>query len=193
MPQDLRVDAYLATQPPFAQAILERVRAAMALARPGAAETIKWSRPFWVENGATLAMMCAFKAHATFGPWRPAGSTAPGRVEAGWGRVTDVADLPDVETLARQLADALATVETAPVVKRVRKPAEDMAVPADVAAALEAAGATGAFDVFPPSARADYLRWFADAKRPETRARRIADGVGWIAQGKRRNWRYDRG
>ncbi len=30
----------------------------------------------------------------------------------------------------------------------------------------------------------------ADAKRPETRDKRITTAVEWIAEGKQRNWKY---
>ena len=34
------------------------------------------------------------------------------------------------------------------------------------------------------------LEWVTEAKREETRARRIAQAVEWIAEGKPRNWKY---
>jgi uncharacterized protein YdeI (YjbR/CyaY-like superfamily) len=35
-----------------------------------------------------------------------------------------------------------------------------------------------------------YLEWIVEAKRDETRDRRIAQAVQWIAQGRQRNWKY---
>ena len=50
------------------------------------------------------------------------------------------------------------------------------AVPGDLAAALDATGAARArFEAFPKSARRGILEWIAQAKTPETRARRIAE------------------
>jgi uncharacterized protein YdeI (YjbR/CyaY-like superfamily) len=64
--------------------------------------------------------------------------------------------------------------------------AERMEVPADLAAALdERPGAAAAFAAFPPGARKMALAWIATARRPETRARRIAD----VADGAARNER----
>jgi len=34
--------------------------------------------------------------------------------------------------------------------------------------------------------------WITEAKRPETRAKRIGEALGWLAEGKRRNWKYER-
>ena len=52
------------------------------------------------------------------------------------------------------------------------------ALPADISEALKAAPAAGArFVALPPSHRGEYLRWIAEAKKPPTRARRIAHMV----------------
>jgi uncharacterized protein YdeI (YjbR/CyaY-like superfamily) len=42
------------------------------------------------------------------------------------------------------------------------------------------------------SCRREYCEWIAEAKREETRAKRIATALEWIAEGKSRNWRYER-
>jgi uncharacterized protein YdeI (YjbR/CyaY-like superfamily) len=34
------------------------------------------------------------------------------------------------------------------------------------------------------------MEWIAEAKRPETRDKRIAIAIEWIAEGKQRNWKY---
>jgi uncharacterized protein YdeI (YjbR/CyaY-like superfamily) len=53
---------------------------------------------------------------------------------------------------------------------------ERLEVPADLAAALDAIPtASGNFAAFPPSARKMMLAWVAQALRPETRARRVAE------------------
>jgi uncharacterized protein YdeI (YjbR/CyaY-like superfamily) len=50
--------------------------------------------------------------------------------------------------------------------------------------------AAATFRAFPPSHQREYVDWIAEAKREETRDRRIAQAVEWIAQGKQRNWKY---
>ena len=63
---------------------------------------------------------------------------------------------------------------------------EDLVVPADLAAALaERPGARARFDGFPPSARKQALAWIALAKRPGTRAARIAETAARAAAGER--------
>ena len=63
---------------------------------------------------------------------------------------------------------------------------ERLEVPDDLAAALDARPPAGAnFDAFPPSARKQLLWFVVSAKRPETRATRIARVVADAAEGRR--------
>lgn len=65
--------------------------------------------------------------------------------------------------------------------------------PIDLAEALTGNPAARAtYDGFPPSARRDYDDWISDAKRPETRFKRIAEAVQWLGEGKRRHWKYEK-
>ncbi|WP_312846629.1 YdeI/OmpD-associated family protein [Sphingopyxis sp. PET50] len=43
---------------------------------------------------------------------------------------------------------------------------------------------------FAPSHRREYCEWVAEAKREETRDKRVAQAILWIAEGKDRNWKY---
>jgi uncharacterized protein YdeI (YjbR/CyaY-like superfamily) len=66
-------------------------------------------------------------------------------------------------------------------------------VPPDLAAALKLkknAKAAAAFQALSPSHRREYVEWIAEAKRDETRARRVATTVAWLTEGKSRNWKY---
>ena len=57
---------------------------------------------------------------------------------------------------------------------RVDKKSHEIAVPEDVAAALrKTPGAQSAFKAITPALRREFLRWVLNAKRPETRAKRI--------------------
>jgi len=62
---------------------------------------------------------------------------------------------------------------------------ESMTIPMDLAAAFDAnAEARAGFSALSESARKMVLYWIATAKRPETRARRIAETVESAAQGR---------
>jgi uncharacterized protein YdeI (YjbR/CyaY-like superfamily) len=65
---------------------------------------------------------------------------------------------------------------------------ENLVVPDDLAAAFAAQpGAAEHWEAFPPSVRRAILVWILDAKRPETRARRIAETASEAAAGRRAN------
>ena len=65
---------------------------------------------------------------------------------------------------------------------------EDLVVPADLAAAFDAHPPAGPnFDAFSRSARRALLEWIVQARRPETRARRIAATAEAAARGERAN------
>jgi uncharacterized protein YdeI (YjbR/CyaY-like superfamily) len=53
-------------------------------------------------------------------------------------------------------------------------------LPSDLAEALAAAGGRASFDALAPSRRKDHARRVTEAKRPETRARRVADIVAEV-------------
>ena len=62
---------------------------------------------------------------------------------------------------------------------------EALVVPDDLAAALASRGAGGQWERYPPSVKRGILQWLLDAKRPETRARRIAETADAAADGRR--------
>ncbi len=58
-------------------------------------------------------------------------------------------------------------------------------MPEDVRAALEARGLMAAYRQRPPYQRNDYLGWILRAKRPDTRARRLAQMLDELKRGDR--------
>jgi len=63
---------------------------------------------------------------------------------------------------------------------------EDLLVPDDLAAALaDHPGAAERWEGFPPSVRRAALGWIVQAKRPETRARRVTETARLAARGER--------
>ena len=197
MPQtDPRIDAFIAQARPFAKPILEHVRALVHAAVPEVEETLKWSMPHFTVNGKILAGTAAFKAHAAFfvhGAGRMGEGEGQKQGMGSFGKLTGVADLPndaELSDLLRKARDGIvAGVKPA---KPPRAPKPEIAMPDDFAAALGRRPATKAtFDRFAPSHRREYLEWVTEAKRAETRAKRIAQAIEWIAEGKKRNWKYE--
>jgi uncharacterized protein YdeI (YjbR/CyaY-like superfamily) len=59
-------------------------------------------------------------------------------------------------------------------------------VPDDLVAALAAAGMRDRFDAMAFTHRQEYARWVGEAKKPETRRRRVEKAIEMIAAGQRR-------
>jgi uncharacterized protein YdeI (YjbR/CyaY-like superfamily) len=191
--RDPRVDAYIAKSADFAKPILEYLRETVHGAVPGLEETMKWSMPAFYYKGP-LCNMAAFKEHCAFGFWK--GSLVVGDVAreamGHMGRITSLKDLPPKKELVRLIKEAArlndegVKVERAP--RTAKKPAK---TPDDLAAALARnKKASATFENFPPSHRREYIEWITDAKGEETRKRRVAQAVEWMAEGKSRNWKY---
>ena len=109
-----------------------------------------------------------------------------------FGRLTSIEDLPERGELEDLIRKAMKLTEEG--VKPVRNKHEKapFTVPQDLRAALDAnAAAAATFDSFPPSAQREYVEWVTEAKRDETRVKRLAQAVEWMAEGKRRNWKYE--
>lgn len=197
--RDPRIDAYIAKAEPFAQPILEHLRALVHEACPDAGETIKWSMPFFVSGGASLCHMAAFKRHAAFGFWRHVevmGGERPAEGMGSFGKLASLDDLPPKRTLVALIkrAAALNASGTKPVRVAAKKtPAPLPEMPADFSLAIDAQpAARGTWDASSTSHRREYLEWILDAKRAETRAKRIAQAVEWLGEGKSLNWKYER-
>ncbi len=186
MTRDPRIDEYIAKAAAFAQPILTHARALVHAALPGAEETIKWGMPHFVVEGRNIVGLAAFKAHASVIIHH---EETAGEGMGALGKLTSLADLPPDEQLIARFQARPAAL-SAPRPKRAPKP--EMPVPPAFAAALEAAPAARAvFDAFAPSHRREYVEWIADAKREETQTKRIAQAVEWLAEGRKRNWKYE--
>jgi len=140
-------------------------------------------------------MMAAFKAHAALNFWRgqELGDGAPKAGAMGqFGRLETVSDLPPDAELDKLIAEAAALATTAPAPRKTKhEPKPAATLHPDFAAALESNPAAKAtLDGFAPSARRDYLDWISEAKQEATRAKRIATAIEWLAQGKKRHWKY---
>ena len=197
MNHDPRIDAYIARQADFARPILDHLRAAVHSACPETEETLKWSAPAFLYKGEQLAMMAAFKAHATFGFWKGSLVVSDDEKQSGamgqFGRITSVADLPQPNVLAALIRKAMALTDAGVKPVRARTAKAPLPVPDDLRRALDAnASAAATFAGFSPSARRDYVEWVTEAKQATTRERRVAQAVEWMAQGKRRNWKYEK-
>lgn len=195
MPTDHRVTAYIASRAEFAQPILGWLRARVHAALPDVEEGIKWSMPFFSHNGRPLANMAAFKAHASFGFWnRQALATGKeGEAMGQFGRIESLRDLPSEAVMEAQIREAAALLDAGVKPRRpARGPKPEAEVPPELAEALAADKAAQAtFHAFSSSCRREYCEWITEAKRPETRTKRVEEAIAWMREGKRRNWKYE--
>ncbi len=202
---DSRIDAYIAKSRPFAQPILIHLRELVHKACPTVVETMKWSRPFFEYKGVILGNMSAFNEHCSFGFWgeeiaavlREANLLQPDAM-GSLGRLTRVEDLPAHKQMLSLLRQAAAFIDTgqytSPIAARnkvVKAPKASVEEPPEFTKALKAnKKASAAYAAFSPSCKREYVEWIADAKRAETRDKRIATAIDWIGKGKQRNWKY---
>jgi len=111
------------------------------------------------------------------------------------GRITGLDALPSDRVLLAymgQAADLVESGERTKSIDRRRKSAtKPVRVPQELTAALKKNKmATKVFEEFSPSCKREYADWIAEAKRPETKEKRVKQAVELIAQGKQRNWKY---
>jgi uncharacterized protein YdeI (YjbR/CyaY-like superfamily) len=194
---DPRIDAYIAKAQPFARPILEKVRERAHAAVPDIEEGIKWSMPAYLLDGKIVLITAAFKAHAALNFWRGQElGSSHGSVGAmgQFGRIRSLDELPPDAELDRLIREAAELSRNAPAPRKPKyAPRPRPQMHAEFAAALDKAPkARATFDNFAPSHRREYLEWIADAKRDETRQKRIATTIEWLSEGKKRNWQYER-
>ena len=193
MPRDKRIDQKIAKAAPFARPILTHLRELVHETIPDAGEAIKWGMPHFTWQGKNIAGMAAFKAHCAF---MIGGEGRQGAGMGNFGKLTSLKDLPSKKELKAKLLAARERIESAGRASKPRprsKPKAAANVPQDFAAMLQANEATQkVFDGFTDAQRRDYVEWITGAKQDATRERRLAQAVEWIAEGKRRNWKYER-
>lgn len=194
---DPRIDAYIEKSAEFARPILIRLREIVHEACPRVEETMKWSMPSFGYAGGILCGMAAFKQHVSFGFWKHAqvmGEENPRDGMGSFGKMTTIKDLPPKKELVALIKRAMKLNEQglkSPAASRKAAPKPPPVAPDDLIAALKKnRKAQATFDAFSPSARREYIDWIVEAKREETRAKRLAQAIEWMAEGKQRNWKY---
>lgn len=193
---DPRVDAYIAKSQDFAKPILTRVREMVHDACPDVQETIKWGSPFFDYKGQMMCAIAAFKQHCALIFWKASLIDGmPGNFDTSrgsFGRITSMKELPTKTQFNGFIKAAMALNEAGITMKRPKAGTKPEAkVPKELATALaKNKKATAVFANFPRGQRREYCEWISEAKREETKAKRVAQAIEWIAEGKTRNWKY---
>ncbi len=192
-----RVDTYIAQAADFAKPILLRLRRLVHAACPDVTETIKWGSPFYEHRGILICTP-AFKNHCALVFWKGKllfkGFPVKDNPGKKFRHLTSNADLPGDKILTGHIRQAVALNEAGvKTPRRQPKPKGRLVVPDYFLAALKKnKKAHATFVNFSPSARRDYVEWLTEAKREETRAQRLRTAIEWLAQGKQRNWKYQK-
>jgi uncharacterized protein YdeI (YjbR/CyaY-like superfamily) len=198
--QDKRVDAYISKSADFAKPILTHLRALVHDACPDVEETMKWSFPHFDYKGM-MCSMAAFKEHCAFGFWKTAlmkdAKEMMGKNEQAMGhlgKITSLKDLPSDKKISAWIKEAMKLNDADIKVERKKlTEKKEIEIPVAFQKALNKnKTAANTFKNFSPSHRYEYLEWITGAKTDETKNKRIAQSIEWLAEGKSRNWKYMR-
>ncbi len=193
------VDGYIDKAQDFAKPILTHLRKLVHEACPDVIETKKWSFPHFDYKGM-MCSMASFKEHCAFNFWKqslldesafPAEKTAMG----SFGRITSLKDLPNDKTMKKLIHDAMKLNDDGVKVAKapVSKERKEVVVPDILKKALKTdARAAETFNNFPYSCKKEYVQWITEAKTDATREKRLATTLEWLAEGKKRNWKYEK-
>lgn len=195
---DPRIDTYIEKSAEFAQPVLVHLRGLIHKACPDIKETLKWSMPSFEHKGIVCGF-AAFKKHVTFMFWKqslletdafPKNKTAMG----SFGRITSLKDLPSDKVMIGLIHQAVELNEKG--IKTAKKPAvikKELIIPEDLTQELSKnKKAKSHFDGFSYSKKKDYVEWITGAKSEATRIKRLATTIEWVAEGKGRNWKYEK-
>lgn len=196
-----KFDAYIEKSADFAKPILNHLRELVHTACPEIEESWKWSFPNFDYKGIVCSM-AAFKQHCSFGFWKASLMSDPNKIltqsrEAmgQMGQLKSLADLPPDDVLIAYIKEAVELNEKG--VKLPSRPKsnekKELNIPEYLTSALEAnEKAAETFENFNYSNKSEYVYWIVDAKTEETRNKRLAIAVEQMAEGKSKNWKYER-
>lgn len=196
-----KIDAYIEKSQDFAKPILYYIRETVHEFCPDAEETMKWSFPHFIYKGKNLCAMASFKQHCTFGFWLEKEMKTMQEITQdieknsmfSLGKISLVGDLPSKPQLKKAIKEAMELTDMGVTMKKAAPSKTEMEIPDDFQKVLNAN--QNAFDIFlkaSPSFRKEYITWIADAKTEATRNKRMNQALEWIAEGKGRNWKYER-
>lgn len=196
------IDAYIDKSADFAKPILEHFRKLVHSSCPDVEEKIKWSMPHFDYKGEMLCSMAAFKQHCAIGFWKAALMKDHALLEAAQsetamghlGRIASLKDLPSDKKIMGWIKEAMQLNENGiKLPARPKVDAKEIVTPADFAKSISInKRAQKNWSIFPPGKKKEYIAWITEAKTASTRSNRMQTAVEWIAEGKSRNWKYEK-
>lgn len=196
MSKNKKVDDYILQSQDFAKPILTHLRKLIQIACPQVEESIKWGHPHFEYKGL-LCNVAAFNRHCAFGFWKAAlmkdaelltknNNDAMGHS----GKLKSISDLPKDKIIIARVKEAVLLNEQGvhlPAKKHSEKNPE-IKVPLLLKNELiKNKEVDQKFNSLSPSHKKEYIEWIEDAKKEETKFKRIASTIKWVMEGKSTN------
>ncbi|MBW8362399.1 MAG: YdeI/OmpD-associated family protein [Kaistella sp.] len=196
-----RIDTYIENSPNFAQPVLSYLREIIHETCPEVEEGWKWSFPHFMYNGKILCSLAAFKQYCSMGFWLHSEMKTIKDLELNvgtsgmfsLGKIAKLEDLPSKPQLKAAIKEAMELTDMGVTIKKTPVSKTETEIPSDFAEALEMnTTAQQFFMKASPSFRKEYILWITGAKTEATRIKRMEQALEWIAEGKGRNWKYEK-
>ncbi|NML71361.1 hypothetical protein HHL23_16350 [Chryseobacterium sp. RP-3-3] len=196
-----KIDTYIEKSQDFAKPVLHYIREIIHEFCPDAEETMKWSFPHFMYQGKILCAMASFKQHCTFGFWLEKEMKTMQEITSGieknamfsLGKITKIEDLPPRIQLKKAIKEAMELIDMGVTMKKAPPTKTETEIPDYFQNALNKnKKALEIFGKGSPSFRKEYINWITEAKTEATRNKRMEQSLEWIAEGKSRNWKYEK-
>lgn len=163
-------------------------------------EQIKWGFPCFVYKGKVLCHMAAFKQHCSFGFWQARLLSDPYKIlQLGeestnmgqFGKMASLDDIPEASILKQYILEAAQLIDEGKSVKKVARKKPALEMPEAFKSSLEKnTPALDHFNKLSPSHQREYLEYILEAKREETRLKRIDKSISLLLESKSLNDKY---
>jgi len=197
-----RVDVYMSKSQDFAKPILEYIREIVHKACPDVEETIKWGFPHFDYKGM-MCSMASFKQHCAFNFWKALIMKDPEKIldikrensMGHFGKIVSIKNLPKSKIFIQYIKEAakLNDNNVKLPAKSKSKENKELVIPGYFTNKLKKnKKASGYFYKLSYYYKKEYLQWITEAKTDKTKDKRIQDAIEWLAEGKYRNWKYEK-
>lgn len=194
------VDAYFAKSADFAKPILKHLRELIHKACPDVEEKIKWGMPCFDYKGPIIGL-ASFKAHVALGFWKASimkdkdvllKKENKGTM-GNLGKISSLKELPKDSTIIKWVKEAAKLNEDGVKVDKKTKSKPELTAPPYMMKAINGdKKAKETWAKFAPSHKREYTEWITEAKTEETREKRMATMLEWLAEGKQKHWKYQK-
>lgn len=198
-----KIDEYISKSADFARPVLKHLRELIHKTCPDIQETWKWSFPHFSYKGDILCGMAAFKQHCSFGFWKASLMQDPDNILGSkeikamgqFGRLKSISDLPSDKIMIKYLKEAMKLNEEGKKLpaRKTTYEKKELIIPDYFTVKLKKnKSALKTFENFSYSHKKEYIQWITEAKTDATRDKRISTAIEWLAEGKSRNWKYQK-